>query len=240
MTEALYMNDMTMKEFDANIVSVTDGKFVVLDKTAFYPKSGGVDCDIGIMIDDDGNEHKVIFVGKFSGSISHQIESPDGVILKEGQVVHCKIDWARRYKLMRYHSAAHVLSGVFAKDAGALITGNNLTLEKGRIDFDLDDFDKDGMQKYIDKANDLISQDLRVDVYSMKRSDVEANPNLCKLAKGLPPGIDNLRIVDIVNFDAQPDGGAHVASLKEIGNIVYLKAENKGAQNRRVYFRIEP
>ena len=106
----LYMNDMFMKEFDAKVISVKDDKFIVLDKTAFYPKSGGVDCDTGIMKTEDGKEYNVIFVGKFSGEISHEVNSSG---LKEGDIVHCVLNWDRRYKLMRYHTSAHILSAVF-------------------------------------------------------------------------------------------------------------------------------
>jgi misacylated tRNA(Ala) deacylase len=227
------MDDMNLKEFDANVISVTDDKFVILDQTAFYPKSGGVDCDTGIMVSEDGKEFPVVFVGKFSGQISHEVSSPG---LEKGMKVHCKLDWDRRYKLMRYHTSAHLLSAVFQKETGALITGNSLNLEKGRIDFSLEEFDKEKMQKYFDIANEIVEKDLPVKVYSMPRSEVEANPDLVKLAKGLPPNIDVLRIVDIDTYDAQPDGGAHVSSLKEIGKIKFLKADNKGAKNRRVYY----
>ncbi|MFP4111979.1 MAG: alanine--tRNA ligase-related protein [Candidatus Woesearchaeota archaeon] len=237
MTKSLYMDDMFLKEFDAVVRFVSDGKYIILDQTAFYPRAGGVDHDTGKIKTEDGKEYDVVFVGKFNGEISHEVDKQG---LKQGDKVHCTLDWERRYRLMRYHTSAHVLSAVFAKDAGALITGNSLNTEKGRIDFSLEEFDKEKLGQYFDKANEIIQKDYPVKIYNMDRSEVEKKPELVKLAKGLPPNIDVLRIVDISGYDAQPDGGCHVKSLKDVGNIVYLKAENKGAKNRRVYYTLEP
>src|SRR3989344_4630266 len=122
MTTALYLADSYAKECAANVLFLKDGKFVVLDQTVFYPKSGGQANDTGIIRTNDGREVKVIFVGKFDGQISHQVQ-PENV-LKEGDKVHCIIDWDRRYKLMRMHTSAHLLSAVINKESGVLITGN--------------------------------------------------------------------------------------------------------------------
>jgi misacylated tRNA(Ala) deacylase len=238
MTQLIYLNNMYKKEFDAKITDIIDEKFVILDKTCFYPNSGGVECDFGKIISDSGLVYKVIFVKKSNGEIIHEIETDKTCELKKGNIVHGIIDWERRYKLMKYHTSAHVLSAVFAKEAKALITGNSLNVNKGRIDFSVEDFDKEQMQNYIDIANKIIEQNLEVKVYNLTRNEVEQNSALCKLAKGLPPNLDILRIVDIDGYDAQPDGGAHVKSLSEVGKINFLKAENKGAKNRRVYYEL--
>ncbi|MFH1073014.1 MAG: alanyl-tRNA editing protein AlaXM [Nanoarchaeota archaeon] len=234
----LYQSDCYLKEFDAKVVSVKDNKYVVLDQTAFYPKSGGVDCDTGQLIAQDGTAYNVVFVGKFSGEISHEIDAAGKHLLKEGDKVKGILDWDRRYLLMRYHTAAHVLSGVFSRDAGAKITGNDLNVDKGRIDFDLEDFDREKLAVYFEKANSIISQDLPIKIYSLTRAEAESDPSIFKLAKTLPEHMREFRIVDIVGFDRQADGGCHVQSLKEIGKIEFLKAENKGKSNRRVYFRL--
>jgi misacylated tRNA(Ala) deacylase len=240
MTKAMYMDQGYLREFSATVVSVKDGKFVVLDQTLFYPKSGGVDCDTGTLTasNDSATEHttyNVVFVGKFEGVISHEVDQPG---LQEGDQVQGIIDWDRRYKLMRYHTAAHVLAGVLSRDAGAKITGNDLSIDKGRIDFDLDDFDREKLTHYFELANELILRDLPIKVYSLIRAEAEADPNIFKLAKAMPSHFTEFRIVDIVGFDRQADGGAHVKSLKEVGKIEFLKAENKGKTNRRVYFQI--
>jgi misacylated tRNA(Ala) deacylase len=238
MAKALYMDDGYLKEFTANVVSVKDGKFVVLDQTAFYPKSGGVDCDLGTLTAPDGTAYNVVFVGKFSGEISHEIDIAGKPGLKEGDTVAGRLDWARRHKLMRYHTGAHVLSGLFSRDMGCKITGNELNTEKGRIDFDLENFDRDVLLKQFDKANELIAQDLPTKIYTISREIALADPLIFKLAKALPDTMTEFRIVEIVGFDRQADGGAHVKSLKEVGKIEFLKAENKGKNNRRVYFHL--
>ncbi|MBN1503125.1 alanyl-tRNA editing protein [Candidatus Woesearchaeota archaeon] len=236
MENTLYMQDSYQRECDAKIKSVSKGKHIVLDRNIFYPSSGGVEWDTGKLIRKSDNcVFNVIFVGKFSGAISHEV---DGDGLHEGEEVHCVLDWGRRYLLMRYHTAAHILSGYFAKELGALITGNQLTTEKGRIDFSLENFDRQLIDEMIKKSNELIKKDLPVEVYYLPREEALQDPNMVKLANALPPAVEELRVVDIKGFDYQADGGCHVKSLKEVGRIEFLKAENKGKSNRRVYFRL--
>ena len=236
MQNALYMDNSYLKEFNAIVEEIDNGKFVILDKTAFFPKGGGVPNDIGklIRISDD-KTFDVVFVSKQNGQINHEVNEEG---LKTGDKIIGKIYWERRYLLMRYHTAAHVLSGLFSKELKCLITGNQLELDKGRIDFDLENFDKDLIQEYINKANELIQKDLQVETYYLKREDAIKDNNLFKLAMNFKHDVDELRIVDIKNFDKQADGGCHVKSLKEIGKIELLKIENKGKNNRRVYFKI--
>ncbi|MEE9323571.1 MAG: alanyl-tRNA editing protein AlaXM [Candidatus Aenigmarchaeota archaeon] len=235
---ALYMDDSYLKEFEARVESVTEGGedklFVVLDKTAFYPNSGGQPHDTGKFIK-DGAEYPVVYVGKFSGKISHEV-SKEG--LKEGDVIKGVIDWERRYTFMRMHTAAHLISEVFHKDSGALITGNQLNLDKSRIDFSIENFDREKMSEYFAKANEIAGKDLKVKMYFLPRGEAMKIENITKLANALPPNIKELRIVEIGDFDIQADGGTHVKSTKEIGKIEFLKAENKGKNNRRVYFKI--
>jgi len=233
----LYLDDSYLKEFDSKVVSVSDEKFVVLDQTAFYPNSGGQQNDTGKLIrKSDGKEFNVVFVGKFDGKVSHQVE-PEGE-LSQNDEVRGVIDWNRRYKLMRSHTAAHLVSAVFHKEAGALITGNQLTIDNIRIDFNLEEFDKDKIVSYVEKCNKIIKQDLKIKVYYMPREEAEQNPSLFKLAKSLPPSLKELRIVEIGDYDRQADGGTHVNSLKEIGALKFQKAKNKGKNNRRVYFEL--
>lgn len=232
------MDDSYVKEFEAKVESVTKGGenkfFVVLDKTAFYPDSGGQPHDTGKFLK-DGVEYPIVYVGKFSGKISHEV-SKEG--LKEGDVVKGVIDWERRYMLMRMHTAAHLISEVFHKDSGALITGNQLGMEKSRIDFSLENFDREKMGEYFRKANEIVTKDLKVKTYFLPREEAMKIENITKLANALPPNIKELRIVEIGDFDIQADGGTHVKSTKEIGRVEFIKAENKGKNNRRVYFKL--
>ncbi|UCE15063.1 MAG: alanyl-tRNA editing protein [Candidatus Heimdallarchaeota archaeon] len=236
MSKALYLEDMLQKEFEAEVVSVKDGKYVVLDQTAFYPKSGGIANDEGTLTR-GSDVFKVVYVGKFGGDISHEVDHEG---LQVGDKIKGSLDWDRRYKLMRYHTAAHVLSGAFYKSLGAKITGNDIaTTDQGRIDFNLEHFDRALIEDTVDKSNEIVQKDLPVEVYNLDRTTVEQDPDLVKLAMGIPKGIQRLRIVDIKGFDRQPDGGCHVQSLSEIGKISIKKLVNKGKNNRRLYFTIE-
>ncbi len=239
MTELLYLKDSYLKEFDATIISIKDDKYITLNKTGFYPNSGGQPHDEGVIKTPDGREYKVIFVGKFSGNVSHEIENKDLIPLKENENVHCIIDWDRRYKLMRSHTAAHVVSGVIAKELGAQIHGNQKSLEKIRIDFNTEYFDKDYLRELVQKSNEIISKKLDVKTYFTTRKEIEENPELMKLAKGIPEDVKEVRIVDIEGFDKQPCGGTHVNNLEEVGELEFIKAENRGKNNRRLYFKIK-
>jgi misacylated tRNA(Ala) deacylase len=236
MAKALYMDDSYLKEFDAVVKSVS-GKYVVLDQTAFFPKGGGVEWDTGVMRrKSDNKEFKVVYVGKFKGEISHELNEEG---LKEGDEIKGAIDWERRYKLMRYHTGTHVFTGVLFNDYNLQVTGNQLTTKKARVDLNMDEMDIDLLKQAIEKANNIIANDLPVEIYYKSRKEAEKDPELFKLAIGFPHNIDNIRIVDIKGFDAQADGGCHVKSLKEIGKLVYKNAVNKGKNNRRVYYTVE-
>jgi len=232
----LYMKNNYLKEFEAVVESVKDNKYIVLSQTAFYPKGGGVACDTGKLIRvTDNEEFPIIFVGKFSVDINHEV-SKQG--LQVGDKVKGIIDWNRRYKLMRYHTSAHLVSSIFHKESNALITGNDLTVEQGRIDFNLDNFDREIIMKYFEKANELIKKGMPIRVYFMTKEDAIKNPEFFKLAKGMPDGEGEIRIVDIGGYDIQADGGPHVNDLKEVKGVEFIRAENKGKNNRRVYYKL--
>jgi misacylated tRNA(Ala) deacylase len=232
--QILYLDDCYLKKFKATVESVTDDKYVVLDKTAFYPNSGGQPYDTGVL-KTDIEEFPVIFVAKFGDVISHEV-SKQG--LSEGDEVWGEINWDRRYLLMRYHTAAHLLSEVIHKETGARITGNQLTEEKGRIDFDLEAYDREALMEYIKKANEIIRQELPVKTYFLDSEEALNNPDFFSLKNKLPPEVKKLRIVEIQGFDTKACGGTHVKNVKEIGKIEFLKAENKDKNNRRLYFGI--
>jgi misacylated tRNA(Ala) deacylase len=237
MAEALYLQNSYMREFHATVTQVKNGNLIVLDKTAFYPTSGGQLHDLGKLVrESDGKEFTIKYVGKVLSNIDHEVTEMG---LKEGDIVHGIIDWQRRYRLMKSHTAAHIVSGVFSKKYNAKITGNQLDVEKIRIDFDLEKFDREILDNVIKESNELIAKDLKVKTYDMPRAEVEKNPEMVKLAAGLPPGLEILRIVEIENFDRQPDGGTHVHSLIEVGPLEVVKMENKGKNNRRIYFKLK-
>ncbi|HIH38086.1 alanyl-tRNA editing protein [Candidatus Woesearchaeota archaeon] len=238
MGEVLYQTDSYLKEFSATVVSVSDSKFVVLDKTAFYPTSGGQQHDTGTLVGDDGTTYPVVFVGKFSGNISHEIDPAGKPEIMAGQKVTGMIDWNRRYTFMKYHTATHILAALINKETGALITGNQLGLDKTRIDFSVGQFDRDLLTSYEQKVNEVIKENIPIEVSFITRAEIDANPSLVKLAKGLPEEIKEVRMVKIGDIDVQPDGGTHVARTGEIGSIKIVDLQNKGKDRRRIYFEL--
>jgi misacylated tRNA(Ala) deacylase len=234
MTKALYMNDSYLREWDANVSDVKDDKYIILDNTAFYPKGGGQPFDEGI-ISTNGDTYNVVYVGKFSGQISHEVDKPG---LKVGDKVHCKLNWERRYTFMRFHTAAHLISNILYRRANAKITGNQIELEKTRIDFSMKDYSPEKLRDFVVEANEIIKQDLPITIDYMSREEVMDKPELARLAMGLPEHIREYRIVRIGDIDEQVDGGTHIKNLSEIGKIEVIKTINKGKNNRRIYFQI--
>ena len=234
MTKALYLEDSYLKECGSLVVSVKDGRYVTLDQTVFYPKGGGQPWDTGKIVKEN-EDYNVTYVGKFSDEISHEV---DHAGLKVGDKVHCLLDWERRYRLMRSHTAAHVLASLLCTGAGVLVTGNQLEMDKVRFDFSLEKFDRGILEDYIGKANQLFNEDIPVKWYELPREEALKIPGLIKMAEAFPPDIPRLRVVEIVGVDKQADGGTHVKNLKEVGHITLLKTENKGKSNRRVYFTL--
>lgn len=234
MSKVLYLADSYLKKCDATVVSVVEGRYVVLDQTIFYPKGGGQPWDTGKIIKEK-DVYRVVYVGKFSGKISHEVDRPG---LKQGDKVRCVLDWDRRYKLMRSHTAAHTFGSLLCNGTGALVTGNQLGIDKTRFDFSLEDFDRGILEKYINEANKLFRKDIPVKCYELPREEALKIPGVIKMAEAFPPDAPSLRIVEIVGVDKQADGGTHVRNLKEVGQIKMIKAENKGKNNRRVYFSL--
>jgi misacylated tRNA(Ala) deacylase len=232
--EALYMDDMTLRSFDATVVSV-DGRYVTLDRTAFYPRSGGVAHDTGVLIRESDNERfTVTFVAKTNGTISHEVDR-EGLLI--GDRVHAELDWVRRYALMRAHTSAHLLAALF-HDRGVKITGNEIDTDKCRMDFNLPEFDRALIDTIIEEANERIRTGAAVHTSYLPREEALRSDHLVKLANALPPNIGTLRIVAIEGIDEQADGGCHVGNISEIGPITFVKADNKGKGNRRVYWSL--
>jgi misacylated tRNA(Ala) deacylase len=233
----LHMHDSYLKEFDSTVSHVVQdaaGIWVALDQTAFYPLSGGQPFDTGLLTH-EGKTWIVSEVRKADGMILHRVDH-DG--LTTGNRVHGIIDWNRRYKLMRMHTAAHIVSGIAHQEYGAQITGNQLDLDKSRVDFSLETFDRDVLSGLQQKANAVIARNLPISAVIMPRAEAEKIPALVKLAKGLDPTIQQVRVLSIGDFDSQADGGTHVKNTSEIGGIEVFDLENKGKGRKRMYFRL--
>jgi len=236
MTKALYLDDSYLRECDA-VVQSASGKEVILDQTIFYPRGGGQPCDTGKLVAADGREFRITNVMKKESNIVHELETENSG-LKTGDRVHCAVDWERRYALMRMHTAAHVLSAMMHRELGVLITGNQLDTDRTRFDFNLPEFDRTKFDDVVKKTNDALSQDIQLRVYSLPREEAMKIPGIVKLAGALPPSISHLRIIEVPGVDIQADAGTHVKSLKEVGRLEILRFENKGKENRRIYFTI--
>jgi len=245
MAEQLFLNDSYIREFDAKVVSCIPhqnepGKAkLVLDKTAFYATSGGQPCDLGkITGGKSGKTCEVVDVRKENGEIVHTLVG-DASDFAAGGEVHGEINWERRHRLMRIHTAGHALSAVMY-EKGILITGNQLGLDETRFDFNMEEFDRNLIEQCIAEANAKIAQNKNITISFLPRDEAMKLPGMSKLATALPPAITVLRIVEIEGIDRQADGGTHVKNTSEIGKIELTRAENKGKNNRRIYFAIRP
>lgn len=235
MTEKLYLTDSYMKEFEAEVTKVTEGKYAVLDKTAFYAIGGGQPNDTGKLIV-NGNELTVVFVKAFGEDVSHEIEGGE---INEGDKVKGIIDWEKRHKLMRMHSSAHILAAVIYKELGSLITGGQLGEKKSRMDFNVTDFDRELLTAFEEKANAIVEQAIPITVDFLPYEEAMAMPEIFRLKNVLPKNLKELRVVTMGDFDAQADGGTHVKNTSEVGKIKITKLENRGAENRRIVWVLE-
>ena len=236
MTKLFVLTDSYLKECDATIISVKDGKFIELDQTCFYPRGGGLPSDTGKIIK-NGNELRVVSVAKNEGIVYHELETANSEI-NVGDKIHCIIDWERRYKLMRMHTAAHALAGIMNKESQVLVTGNQIDLEQSRMDFNLENPTKELIDGYIKKTNEGLKTNVDIKIYFMAREEALKVPGMVKLAGVLPPDVKELRILEIPGIDTQADGGPNVKNTSEVGEIEFIKMDSKGKNKRRVYFRV--
>ena len=239
MTQRLYQHDAYLKAFEASVLTVLP-EGVVLDRTAFFPTGGGVQCDHGTLQVAGGGIAQVVETVEHEQGILHRFEASPGPEWQVGAHVQGRLDWERRYALMRYHTATHVLSGVMFHEHDVRVTGNQLTPDKGRVDFSFAAYDPALLEDGFARSNALVGQNLPVEVSFISAEEANQRPELFKLEVAFKhAALEELRLVDIKGFDVQADGGCHVASLAEIGTLRMAKAENKGKSNRRVYFVLE-
>lgn len=228
-TELLYLDDSYLREFDAAVTSRNE-RAVALDRTAFYSGGGGQPVDAG-WLRWPGSETRVMDVAREQDIVWHILEDPVPTI---HQHVHGVLDWPRRYAVMRYHSALHVLVGTIYHLYGALVTGGAIYPDRARMDFALEDLSKERIAAIEAEANRVIQEDRPILVRWVSREEFERS-DLVRLARNLvPAGLSRIRVIEIEGFDAQADGGTHVARTREIGRLVITKTENKGKINRRL------
>ena len=222
----LFIEDSYLKDFDATILNKDSNK-IILDRTAFYAKSGGQPGDIGKIIL-NGKEINIIdTVYDNKQNILHVCENSND--LKIDEKIKGKINWEIRYKHMRMHTALHLLCSLIPYD----VTGGQISYEKSRLDFNADD--KIEKEEIENKINQLVKDDHEISYQWITLEELDNQPDLVRTMSVKPPRTNNkIRLVKIGSIDLQPCGGTHVKSTKEIGEIKIGKIENKGRMNRRV------
>jgi misacylated tRNA(Ala) deacylase len=233
MTEMLFLDDSYLQEFDATVTGITDDGALVLDQTAFYATGGGQPHDTGTLTA-DGRTWQVVNVTKRGGEVQHVLE-PSDAPPAIGTTVHGTIDWDRRYRLMRTHTALHVLCGVVFREFGSLVTGGNMATDKARMDFELEDLSHERVQHIEDTANAAIRDERAVTWRSRPREEAFQIPDLIRTKINLLPDfITEVRIVEIEGLDLQADGGTHVHNTREVGGIRVIGTRSKGRINKRL------
>jgi misacylated tRNA(Ala) deacylase len=234
-THLLYYTDSYLRQFASEVVAVDETNHaVVLRETAFFPTGGGQPHDEGTL-DFGGSTASVVDVRKGEGGVVWHTLA-DGAALPEiGSVAHGEIAWERRYLLMRIHTAQHILNGVIWLDYGAHVTGAHMTPGEGRLDFELPSMSQQFARDVEARVNEQVARDLPVRVLFLPRVEADRDPSLLRLKANLiPRSVDPLRVVDIVGLDRQADGGTHVASTGEVGEVRVIKTESKGKANKRI------
>jgi misacylated tRNA(Ala) deacylase len=238
MTELLYQTDSYLKEFDATVTVVdAESRGVVLDRSAFYPGGGGQPCDYGSLTI-DAVPFPVEKVKKQGDDVFHYIDGTDA-LPKVGATVHGVIDWERRYKLMRTHTALHVLCGTVFRDYGALVTGGDMEPLAGRMDFEFETMHGELVRDIEAAVNKEVASARDIRVKILPREEAFQIPDLIRTKINLlPPGILQVRTVEIVGLDLQADGGTHVMNTSEVGTIKVVDYKSKGAINKRIYIQV--
>lgn len=230
-SRTLFRDDAYLRSCEATVVGA-EGEAIVLDRTVFYPMGGGQPGDTGIL-SWDGREVAVVDTRSGpEGEIRHLVETGAG-LPAPGATVRATIDWERRYRHMRMHTALHLLGAVLRYG----VTGGNIGADRSRLDFDMEEtVDKDAVTAAVQA---LVDADHPVRSRWITDEELEAQPELVRTMSVQPPkGAGSVRLLDIESVDLQPCGGTHLKSTGEIGRVNVSKVEKKGRRNRRVYIEL--
>jgi misacylated tRNA(Ala) deacylase len=234
MTELIYQTDSYAKEFEARVVDLDEAEHgVFLDRSAFYPGGGGQPNDTGQLITRDG-AYPILKVGRANAHVT------GGELPAIGTDVRGILDWEHRYKLMRTHTAMHILCGVVWRDYQASVTGGNMEPLKGRLDFEFERMEKELVDEIEAAINAEVyaARDVRVNI--LPREDAFQIPDLIRTKINLlPEGIPLVRTIEIVGLDLQADGGTHVANTREVGPLRVVDYKSKGRINKRITLELE-
>lgn len=229
-TALLFRDDAYLQSAQARVVAITE-RGIELDRTIFYPLGGGQPGDTGTLVRANGERIAITDTrkGETLDSVVH-IVAPSGRPLEVGEDLALELDWARRYALMRLHTALHVMSCVVV----APVTGGNISPDKARLDFDID-LNLLDAAKIERETNELIARGVTTETVWITDAELDAQPELVKTMSVHPPrGAGRVRLLKIPGIDLQPCGGTHVRNIAEIGAIRVVRIRNEGKRNRRV------
>ncbi|MGD9101364.1 MAG: alanyl-tRNA editing protein [Anaerolineae bacterium] len=237
MTELLYQTDSYLREFSATVMAVdVEQGAVVLDRTAFYPGGGGQPSDGGTLTA-QGQTWTVKKAKKRGADVWHFVE---GSLPDIGATVTGALDWERRYRLMRIHTALHVLCGVIWRDYGASVTGGNMQPGRARMDFEFERMQREMVSEIEARINVEVEAARPVKIAILPREEAFQIPDLIRTKINLlPKGITEVRTVEIEGLDLQADGGTHVANTSEVGRIKIVDYKSKGRINKRLVIELE-
>lgn len=237
-TELLFQRDSSLSTMDAVVIDVEPAtRSVALDRTVFYPGGGGQPHDMGLLSrPTDGQTWPVVGARKGDGIVWHDLGGEEA-LPAVGDAVRGELDWERRYRLMRIHTALHALCGVVFRDYGALVTGGNMAPDRARMDFEMDsaEFTPQRVAEIERRANEELraARDVRVQI--LPRAEAFQIPDLIRTKINLlPEGIAEVRTVEIVGLDLQADGGTHVQNTREVGELRVVGTRSKGKANKRL------
>jgi misacylated tRNA(Ala) deacylase len=238
MTELLYQTDSYIREFPARIEKIDlDQQAIILDRTAFYPGGGGQPADSG-SIDLPGASLPIKRARNSGSDILHIIEG-EYELPEIDQPVTGVLDWDLRYRLMRTHTAMHILCGVIFRDYGASVTGGSMEPLAGRMDFEFETMHKELVHEIEAAINQEVENARPVRVDILPREKAFQIPDLIRTKINLlPEGIQEVRVVEIEGLDLQADGGTHVHNTSEVGQIEIVDYKSKGKINKRIYVRL--
>ena len=235
MTELLYHKDSYLREFEAEVVEVTDDG-VVLNRTAFFPGGGGQPNDVG-WLEGDGEHLKVPKGKRRKGKVVHFLDQEMPPV---GTIVKGILDWERRYALMRTHTAMHILCGVVWRDYEAAVTGGKMKLLEGRMDFEFASLQKELVEEIEEKINLEVTAARPISIRILPREEAFQIPDLIRTKINLlPEHIKQVRVVEVEGLDLQADGGTHVANTEEVGPLRIVDYKSKGRINKRLVVELE-
>jgi misacylated tRNA(Ala) deacylase len=238
MSELIYETDSYAQTFEATVIGIdTENHSVVLDRTAFFPGSGGQPADNGTL-ESDGTVYTVSRAKKIGPDVHHILEGE--VFPAVGQSVVGRLNWDHRYKLMRTHTAMHILCGVVWRDYHAHATGSNMEPLQGRLDFEFESMQQELVKEIEDKLNAEVAAARDITVQILPREEAFKIHDLIRTKINLlPEGIKLVRTVNIIGLDLQADGGTHVHNTSEVGRLRVVDYKSKGKINKRIYFEVE-